>query len=76
MYIVDKIKSLYRLQEVVSGVTVGLLSVKRNKYRDISDYVCVSSSWALHAGKDKDGETQLTLKEKREIFISATLTEK
>jgi hypothetical protein len=38
IYFVDKMKSLYLLQEVVSGVTVGLLSFKQNKYRDISDY--------------------------------------
>jgi hypothetical protein len=67
-------KSLYLLQEVVSGVTVGILSFKQNKYRDISDCFCVSPSCALYAGKGKDGKTQLTLKEERGIFISATLT--
>jgi len=76
IYFVDKMKSLYLLQEVVSGVTVGLLSVKRNKYRDISDYFCVSPSWALYVGKDKDGETINIERRERErgIFISATLT--
>jgi hypothetical protein len=60
---------------MVSGVTVGLLSVKHNKYRDISDYFCVSPSWALYAGKEKDGETiNIERREReKEIFISATL---
>jgi hypothetical protein len=63
-------KSLYLLQEVVSGVTVGLLSLKGNKYRDISDYFCVSPSCALYAGKDKDGgDTINTERKQREEFL-------
>jgi len=62
-------KSLYLIQEVVFGVTVGILSFKQNKYRDISDYFCVSPSLALYAGKGKDGRTQLTLDEGREEFL-------
>jgi len=56
-------KSLYLLQEVVSRVTVGLLSFKHNKYRDISNYFRVSPSWAVYAGKGKDEKIQLTLNE-------------
>ena len=56
------------MQEMVSRVTVGLSCFKQNKYKDISDYFGVSPSWALYAGKGKDGESQLTLNEEREKF--------